>query len=318
MVIKMHYDKRGIFFTFASIVLSLIIILTFNTYNNYSQGASVEVLDSRINTMNRFISDMQKDLMTAMYISGFRSILSIEDHMMKNDDFLDNLGTSLEGAFKEAFLNGTIQAGNIGLMENNTVINWTNKMIIQAKKTGIELEFSIINASISQSEHWMVDIILEMNITANDSKGTASWTFNKNFTKKINISSFVDPLYIVNNNGLVNNTLIKTTVSPASSESNLNTHLLNSYYIENSNAPSYVMRFENDLGPSAIGIESLVNSQDRIDAGLSALDRSAVDYIYFGSSSTTNCLVDAPGYSWFKLDQLPDPPNHLSFYNAQC
>jgi hypothetical protein len=318
MEINLFNAKKGIFFTFASIILSLIIILSFNTYNNYSQSASIEVLESRINTMNRFISDLQADLKNAMHISGFRSILSVEDHIMDNDDFLDNLGTSLEGAFKEAFLNGTIQNVNKGLMENNTIINWTDKMKTQAKKTGIELEFTIYNVSILQSEPWMVDIILEMNISVNDTKGTASWNIIKNYTKKINISSFVDPLYIVNNNGLVNNTLLKSSVDPSASESNLDTHLLNSYYIQNSNAPSYIMRFENNLGSSEYGIESLVNSQERVDAGLSALDRSAVDYLYFGSGSTTNCVVDTPEYTWFKLDYLPDPPNHLDFYNTQC
>jgi len=238
---------------------------------------------------------------------------------MKHDRFMGQEDSpNLATGFKSLFLNGTIITGvateTMGLMKNNSFLNWTKRMEVQADKTGILLGFTINNVAISHSEPWMVDVSVNLKIKVNDTKGTASWEIDKVFTKKINISAFVDPLYLINNNGLVNNTMAVTTVDPSASSSNLNTHLINSYYIEHSDAPSYLMRFENNLGSSTHGIESLVNSQERINAGLSALDRSAVDYIYFGTQVTTNCKINNPSYSWFKLDT----PNHKDFYNTQC
>ena len=316
---KLNKNKNGIFFTFAAIVLSIIIILSFNTYNIYRMKDEIELVEIRINTMNRFVKDMQEDMENAVFIAGFRAILSLEDYMMKHDKFMgQDDSPNLATGFKSLFLNGTIITGvateTMGLMKNNSFRNWTKRMEMQADKTGILLGFTINDVTISHSEPWMVDVSVDLRIKVNDTKGTASWEINRVFKKKINISAFVDPLYLVNNNGLVNNTMTVTTVNPSASSSDLNTHLINSYYIEHSDAPSYLMRFENNLGSSTHGIESLVNSQERINAGLSALDRSAVDYIYFGTQVTTNCKINNPSYSWFKLDT----PNHKDFYNAQC
>lgn len=318
MSVKFDKNKKGIFFTFAAIVLSIIIILSFSTYNAYRTKDEIELVETRVATMNTFVKDMQEDMENAIFIAGFRGILSLEDYMMKYDRFMGQEDSpNLATGFKSLFLNGTIITGikteTMSIMNNNSFLNWTKRMEIQASKTGILLGFTINDVTISHSEPWKVDVSVDLRIKVNDTKGTALWTIDKVLTKKINISAFVDPLYLVNNNGLVNNTMKITAVDPSASSSDLNTHLINSYYIQHSDAPSYLMRFENNLGSSSNGIESLVNSQERIDAGLSALSRSAVDYIYFGTSVTTNCEVKTPSYSWFKLDD-----SHLSFYNAQC
>ena len=320
-------NKKGIFFTFAAVALSIIILLSFNTYNEYRLKDSMEATEIRIDTMNSFVRDIEDSLGDAIFIVGFRSLLSLEDYMMKYDRFMGQEDSpNLAAGFKDLFLYGRITTGvntkSMGLMDNNTFFNWTERMNVQANKTGIELKFTINDAAISQSEPWKVDVSVNLKVEAKDKKGTASWVINKVLAKKINITGFADPLYLVNNKkdsdiGVVNNTIRITPVNPAESESKLNTHLINSYYIGHTDAPSYLMRFENNLGSSSYGIESLVNSQKRIDAGLSALDRSAVDYIYYGTQATTNCEVKNPSYSWFKLDKLPNP-NHLDFYNAQC
>ena len=318
MSIKINKNKKGIFFTFAAIALSIVITLSFNTYNAYRTKDKMELIETRVNTMNTFVKDMQKDLENVIFIAGFRSLLSLEDYMMKYDRFMGQEDSpNLATGFKSLFLNGTIITGikteTMSLMDNNTFLNWTRRMKAQANKTGIILDFTVNDVTISHSEPWGVDVSVDLRIKVNDTKGTVSWTIDKVSTKKINISAFVDPLYLVNNNGLVNNTMAVTTVDPSSSSSNLNTHLINSYYIQHSDAPSYLMRFENNLGSSSNGVESLVNSQERIDAGLGALGRSAVDYIYFGTQITTDCEVKNPSYSWFRLDSV-----HLSFYNSQC
>ena len=319
MLQKINNSKKGIFFTFAAIGLSIIIILSFNTYNAYRAKDRIWLVETRVNTMNDFVKDMQEDLENVVFIAGFRGILSLEDYMMKYDRFMGQEDSpNLAAGFKSLFLNGTIITGikteTMSFMDNNTFLNWTRRMKIEANKTGVILDFTINDVTISHSEPWMVDVKVNLDIYVQDKKNTASWKIdNKDYTKKINISAFADPLYLVNNNGLVNNTMLATTVDPSASSSNLNTHLISSYYIQHSDAPSYLMRFENNLGSSSNGVESLVNSQERINAGLGALGRSAVDYIYFGTQVVTDCEVKTPSYSWFKLDN-----SHLSFYNAQC
>jgi hypothetical protein len=313
--------KKGIFFTFAAIALAVILLLSYKTYNESRLAEDMGVIEIRITTLNDFIKDLEDDISNAIFISAFRSLLSLEDYMMKYDQFFNELGApSLNTAFSDAFQKGTIDSPSgpsdiMILMENNTFINWTTRMKEHSNKTDISVDFTINSVTISQSEPWFVDVTVNLDIDVKDNKKTASWAINdKDYTKKINISSFIDPLYIVNNNGLVNNTITKTTVPNFNDEDDLNTHLINSYYIEHSDAPNYLMRFENNLNGNSNGIESLVNSQNRIDEGLSALSRSAVDYIYFETGIEADCEVKKPSYSWFRLDTA----THIDYYDAQC
>lgn len=325
----MAVNKKGVFFTLAAIGLAIIIMLSFNVYNDYRLKDEMEVIEIRVSTMNDFVKDMEDDIGNAIFIAGFRSLLSLEDYMMKYDDFIDNLGTARDAAFDEVFRKGTVTGTSgtekMGLMGNNTFLNWTDRMKAQANRIGIELDFTINagDVTISHIDPWIVEVSVDLIINVEDEKGTASWRIDKTYKGRINITGtgkFVDPLYLVKNNGLINNTIRKTTVSDFSG-SNLATHLNNNYYIENSDAPSYLMRFENDLGSSANGIESLANVNEISSAGLGPSGKTAVDYLYFDSgSSTTSCRIEGMEVShpWFYLDYLPDPPNHLAFYGRIC
>ena len=311
----MGINKRGIFFTFAAVALSFVIILSYSSSQSYNSKNGMESLETRIDTTNSLIKNVESDMDNMIFTVGFRSLLSLEDYMMSSNPpkFLNQLGTNLNDAFEEVFKQGTINSQKMSLMENNSFSNWTNKMKLAANKTDIALDFTVNEVTITQSEPWMVDVSVDLEINIKDNKNTASWVIDKAFTRKINITGFVDPLYLVNNQGKVNNSIRKTIVPDFSSSGNLNTHLINSYYIEHSDAPNYLMRFDNGSGSSSNGIESLVNSQEIIDAGLPARSRSAVDYIYFGTQSTQDCIVKEPNYNWFYLDS-----NHLNFYEAEC
>src|SRR3989344_7653869 len=122
--------RKGIFFTFAAIAMSLVIIFSFKAYTDYGLKDKMESIEARANTMNNFIKGMEKDAGTAIFIVGFRSLLSIEDYMMDHDTFLNvEEYPSLSVAFEEVFLNGAIPRGatedEMPLMDNNTFLNWT-------------------------------------------------------------------------------------------------------------------------------------------------------------------------------------------------
>ena len=332
----MKVNKKGIFFTFAAIVLSLIIITSFNIYTGYRLKEEMEVIEVRINTMNSFIIDLEKDIENVIFISGFRSLLSLEDYLMDHDEFFnDGINTpGLDTAFEDVFLKGTITYGSsidhMALMDNNTFLNWTKRIKVKANKTGIELEFTVNDVTIDQSEPWKVDVEVDLTIKIDDKKNTASWTITKPYTGKINITGsgkFVDPLYLIYTNGLANNEIRQTTEAfPGGS---LITHLDNSYYIENIDAPSYLNRFEDDkkFTASVNGIESLADVPTLIGLGLGlpGIGKTAVDHIYFSSSTPIASLIEGMDVSrdWFYLDYtVPCTPGseglHMEYYDATC
>ena len=314
----MAISKKGIFFTFAAIALSLVIMITFGTYTRYELKDEVKNLETRIDSINNFIKNFENDIDNAIFITGFRSLLSVEDYIMEQNKFFSQEEMpTLNDAFEEVFESGKINSERMSLMGYNNFFNWTNNISLEANKTDIALEFTVNDVAVTQTEPWMVDISVDLTVNVKDNKNTASWTINKVYTRKLNITGFVDPLYLVNNQGKVNNTIRRTIVQDFHDEDDLETHLLDSYYIEHSDAPNYLMRFENDLTSSVNGIESLVNSQKIEDAGLPTETRSAVDFIYFGTQIVTDCRVKKPNYQWFRLDKNA-PWDHLEFYEAKC
>jgi len=318
----MGLNKKAFYFTTIAIALSIVVILSFKINNEYGLKDAMEVIDTRVDTTNNFIEDLENDLEKAIFIVGFRSLLSLEDYLMNKNDpieppkfFGTDLGITLNDAFDEVFRLGTINSEKMILMENNTFLNWTKKMKEQANKTDIVLDFTINGVTISQSEPWKVDISVNLKIDVQDKQNIASWTRNKIFSKKINITGFVDPLYLVNTDGVANNTIRETIYSnwPA----DLSAHLTNAYYREHMDAPNYLDRFENKNSGSN-GIESLVVGRLK-DEGITVSVKSAVDHIYFGATSPPSCTVLDIADTDFLLDETGDPSNtHIGFYGTSC
>ena len=177
-------NRKGIFFTFAAIALSIVIIFSFKVYSDFGLNDEMEVIEIRINTMNNFILDLENDLEKAIFITGFRSLLNLEDYFENNNavpgppyNFLDDLGTDLDTAFDEVFRLGTITGTsgteNMDILDNNTFLNWTDKIKLQSDRTNIKLEFNIDSVTIRQSGPWTVEVKVQLDIDIDDEKNTA-------------------------------------------------------------------------------------------------------------------------------------------------
>lgn len=310
MIKKIWVLKKGIFFTFAAIALSIIILLSFSVYKTYEMKEKADVIGVRVNTMNDFIKDVEQDLENGLYIASFRAFASMSQHIADNGEFIEDL----EDAFDELVLQGTLDGEELSLMEDSTFTDWVDKIEIEADKIDILVSFTINEVSISQTDPWSISANANIDLAVEDKKGTSSWEREKDIITKINITNFEDPVYLVNSIGRVTNPIVKSPITDfvtGEDVSNLLTHLDNSYYIESTTAPNYLMRLQGDLSNSLTGIESLVDLEEFQAQGLAIKDRSAVDYIYFGTQTTTNYGIDGMP-DWFKMDN-----NHLEVYEVQ-
>jgi len=306
----MALNRKSMFFSITAIALISLVVFSFTIHTSYKLRDKVMVTETRIYSMNSFIDDVEKDIERGLYISGFRSLMSMEQYITDNGIFLYNANS----CFKEAFLNGTINNSQMGLMNESTFINWTQRIKEQAIKLDIIVDFDINNIIIYQENPWTVNIGLDVTLNLEDIRKTASWQRPFYITTNISIQEFEDPLYVINSYGRVTNTIIKTTITDFivnNETTNLKIHVNNSYYIESTRAPSFLMRLEGNLSSSSYGIESLVNLEEFQAQEVPIKSRSVVDYIYFGDQSTTNYNIkDMP--SWFKLDE-----EHLATYECK-
>jgi hypothetical protein len=74
----MGLNKKGIFFTFIAISLIGIVILTAATKLEYKLRNKMDVTETRVKTINNLIQNIEKDLNKGLYITGFRSLLALE------------------------------------------------------------------------------------------------------------------------------------------------------------------------------------------------------------------------------------------------
>src|SRR3989338_1002991 len=251
-------NKKAIFYTVAAIALTIVIVLTYSSYTTFRLNDKMEVIQTRIETVNFFIKDVEKDLENGIYIAGFRTLLSFTQYISTNGTYLDNANER----FKESFLNGTINKQPLSLMKDSTFTDWADKISAEADKIDIKFNFTINDIKLNQSDPWHVDIGINISMDIRDKRNTSYWARNRYLTTRIDITGFEDPLYVINSGGRVTNTIINANITDFvvnGDVANLLNHMNNSYYIVHNDSPSFLMRLEGDLGNSTFGIESLVN-----------------------------------------------------------
>lgn len=301
-------DRKGYLYT-GMVVVFFAIILSFYFLNSIELNNSEQI---RVNTMNSFISDLHRDLLRASYISGYRSLIALEEKVSDSGLYL----TDAEGDFIEAFTNGSIDGVPYEVLINATFKDYLVSVNSQALKLGFLLNINLTNVSFTQVSPWDLAVDYKLHILLNDTRDVASWDYYKTFRTEIPIIDFKDPLYVVETFGKIPNTITKYTpdqyvndVGDANDTTVLQTFLNNSYYVASNTAPSYIMRLEGNFSSSTYGIESLVNLEDLNAQGLNVyLSRSVIDYQYFNSVDADWCNIqNMPTY--FKIAD-----DHLTSY----
>ncbi len=303
-------QKKSIFYTAAAVALSIVIIVTYSAYTTYRLSAKMDVTQTRIETVNFFIKDIERDLGKGIYIAGFRTLLSFNQYITTNGTFIDSVG----GRFRESFVNGTINGQPLSLMKDSTFADWANKISAEADKIDIRFDYTITDVRLNQTDPWTIDLGVNVSLNIRDKRNTSYWMRERYLTSRIGITGFEDPLYAINSKGRIANTIIKSNITDfvvGGNTKNLMIHTNNSYYSAHNDSPNFLMRLEGNLGNSTFGIESLVNLDKFLQQGISIKDRSAVDYIYFGTQSTVNYRINSTP-EWFKIDEA-----HLDFYQLR-
>ena len=314
------FNKKAIFYTSAAIALTIVIIATYSSYTSYRLSDKMDVIQTRIETVNFFIKDVEKDINKGATIAGFRTLLSFNQFVATNGTFVDNVNDR----FKESFLNGTINNQPLSLMKDSTFTDWANKISAEADKVDIKFNFTINGVKLNQTDPWSVTVGLNISLDIRDKRNTSYWIRDRYLTNTISIIGFEDPLYVVNSNGRVTSIIKPTNITNFvvnGKVDNLLFHMNNSFYIAHNDSPSFLMKFEGNLGNSTNGIESLVNLAKFQQQGLALKDRSIVDYVYFGTKSTANFRINNTP-EWFKIDGTlpapgPDKGEHLDLYRVR-
>jgi hypothetical protein len=304
-------NKKGVFYTLISLMFLGLIMFSMNIEKEYTLRERSHIIGDRIDSVNFFITDLEKDIQRGSYIAMFRSLLGIQQQITSEGQFLNDT----QKTFKEIIINGTIDGNYISVMNNTELSIWISKIQQEAGKIAINFNYKINDVRIYQQNPWVIAVDLNVTLNVTDMKNTATWTRDQLITSTLNITTFEDPLYSVFTYGRVLNTIQKTPITDftdGTNTTNLKEHIDSSYYIESNSSPSFIMRLSGNLSNSTNGIESIVNLKKLEDSSITIFEKSCVDYIYFSNSSPTHYLINYT-YNWFRLD---NESNHLGTYES--
>jgi hypothetical protein len=308
-------SKKGLFYMYVSSIILLVVIALFLTQNEYGFVDKQEVVQTRIISINDFLSDIDSDSERVIYVSSFRSLIALEDYISKTGSYLNDT----EETFKTAFYNGTINGASVDVLKNSTYQDYLAKLRQISLLSGTDIYLNVTDVTLYQDSPWSVKVIVTAHVYVNDTRGLAYWEFDKNYTTEVPLQNIRDPIYSVGTYGKVPNTIRQTNVTDfidqaTNSTLGLQIHNNNSFYYPNTNAPSFLMRLSGNFSPSQYGIESLVYTPELDTQGVSyESSKSIVDYVFFsnisGYTSKACSVKNMP--TWFKIDL-----NHTSTYEV--
>lgn len=317
--LRLSRNKKGLFYIIISSLLVIAMVALFLAYKEYGYTDRQEVIETRIMTINDFIKDLDSDSQRAIYISGFRTLIALEDYVARSGVYLNNT----EEMFRTAFYNGTINGTNVEVLINSSYSEYLQRVRVIADKIGIGIEMNVTGITLKHDSPWSIKVIVTTAINITDKRGLAKWDFTRDYSTSVSILNIRDPVYSVGTKGRVPNTIrfndsIKREDFVDENNNNDTTVLMmfinNSYYIENPLAPSFLMRLAGNFSPDpeGYGIESMVYIPLLIDQSVEySTTKSIIDYILLGNASgyeNTRCNVQNTP-SWFVIDT-----NHTGYY----
>ncbi len=304
-------NKKGFFFTVLALFLVLMLLSAVNLKQRSSMLNKNLAEEVRVNTMNSFLDDFERDAERAVYITSFRAVNSVINYITSNGRFIGDFNS----AFEEAFFYGTINNEMQGIMENSTFYDWIGRVKRIAKTYSINLSVEPYYLQVKQSNPWSLNVMVNMSVDAVDMGGIASWHYNTSINTSVSIIGLEDPLYAVAALGRIFNTIRRWPYQHFVSGTNtsyLKEFINNSYYIADSNAPDFIMRLEGNFSASQNGIESIFYLPKFSEQGLTILEKSAVDYVYLSNVSIPLYIINNTYEDWLRLDE-----GHLALYEVE-
>ncbi len=194
----MKSGRRGQFY---SVIAILIIIPTtlFVTQYVLSQTRGPEIFERIISDqVHQTERNIEKDFERALLTSGKRALIGLSDKIILNGSAYNDSAESL----MEMMENGTLNGNESMIMVNNTISNWTSKILSIPVNFIVSMNHS--NISIFNYDGFHLRAGVNFNISVADNNDIAKMErLNVYNYADIPLENIEDPLFPLNTNGLI-------------------------------------------------------------------------------------------------------------------
>lgn len=201
-------NNRGYIYTIITLLIALLLLSLITFYLESSKAKTTDVI-TKINTdeVHYFVESVKNDLQRSALISGKRAAVyavndiikheqGLKDYSMKECNGFSYPDKGSQAAICELMLCGTLNGETVDFMENNTLLNWTDR--IESNKE-FEVEIGITNIDIAPYDAWNFAVIALANISVERSD-ISSYYGEFSTVSVVPITGLEDPLYLLQTN----------------------------------------------------------------------------------------------------------------------
>jgi len=189
---------RGQFYSITAVLISIPIILFISFYMvSQTRGSDIyeRIISDQIHQLEK---SLEKDFEKALVTSCKRSLIAASDRVVLNGTPLDNSVLRL----KELMENGTLYGEEVILMFNNTLGNWTERILNVPTNFQVNLGYS--NLDVSAYDYQNIMASANLNVSVTDSLNIAKIEKeNIDYETPVPLKDMEDPIFPLKTNGVL-------------------------------------------------------------------------------------------------------------------
>ena len=293
---------KGIFYSTITVLFVLPMLFFASVYldslKTSGEGAIAKAVGDKLLSFSRSVDS---DLPRAMDIIVKRSVGANVDYIEVHGQPLDNAKSRIA----ESMINGTV-FGNSTNLNNFTITIWANIISMKGSSYGLASNVSVISTDITPLDSYHIGVGMVISANISEPKSETSLYRIYNTTIAVSIEGQIDPLYLLNTNGLLKRAIQAPNITVYGA-ANVDSAVARAYYMQSDAGPTFFDRLEgrlsNSYNQTGIGLEAFVYLPELQANGLPVkTDQSSIDYIYFNPSSITGQAVNGSAYNWLRLN----------------
>ncbi|UCC91676.1 MAG: hypothetical protein JSV39_00150, partial [Candidatus Aenigmatarchaeota archaeon] len=189
---------RGQFYSILAILITIPVVVFISFYVT-SQGGETGIYENIVaDQIHQVERSVENDFGKALVTSGKRALIAGDDYVVMSGNALSDAIAGI----KELMENGTIEGNESMLMVDNTLANWTNKIL--AVPVNFQVNLSFANLGISGNDSFHIRASAKLNVSVADELGIGRIDKEDMYYEAlIPVEGAEDPIFTLKTNGVL-------------------------------------------------------------------------------------------------------------------
>ena len=198
--------RKGVMYSLVMFML-LVLVLGLTSTGSFFIISDDEFMTRKLLTdqLNRFESNVRGDIDKAIDVSARRAMVSAINDVLTTGNPLDNSTLRI----RELMQNGTLYGEEQGLMIDNTLEYWFQRMVLQGEQSGFEVNISYTGFDIELIDSFVVQFNVTVILNTTDVFHIMNLSETLHRSVNVSVERFEDPTFPIETYGRVKRVIYK-------------------------------------------------------------------------------------------------------------